>query len=125
MKHIVVLITSALSCSANPISAISFVKAAVQQGHKVDVFFYSDSVADANALSRPLSDELNMYTQYRELARELGIPLLVCNTAAARRGVVPKEEQTDLGYNLEAPFIAAGLTEFAKLSQQADRLVQF
>ncbi|MBE1301126.1 MAG: sulfurtransferase complex subunit TusD [Alteromonadaceae bacterium] len=125
MKSILVLITSSVSNNANASSALKYIKAALLAGHKVDVFFYGNAIHDCNQYTSPLSDEMNITREYMKLEHEQNLQLLVCNTAASRRGLLPEEEAHEQGFNLQAPFIAAGLTEFATLSQSADKMVQF
>lgn len=125
MKSILVLITSSISVNANATSALKYVKAALSAGHRVNVFFYGNAVNDCNRFTSPLSDEINITREYIALEEYENLQLLVCNTAASRRGLVPKEDANDNGFNLQSPFIAAGLTEFATLSQSADQMVQF
>jgi tRNA 2-thiouridine synthesizing protein D len=92
----------------------------------VKVFFYGEGIHNANGFIIPASDEKNMMRQWRNLAEQYGVQLIVCNTAANKRGVISEEEaQSQNAFNLQDPFNAGGLAEFASMSQSSDRLVQF
>ena len=56
------------------------------------------------------------------------IPLLVCATAANRRGIIDATEAEQNKFtesSLHPLFSLSGLTEFAALSQKVTRVVQF
>lgn len=125
MSKILLVITSDAHNTGSVLSALHFAQAAIAQQHDISVFFYADGVTLANHFTAPVSDELNLYKQWVKLSDEINIPLYVCNTAATRRGVLPLEEKNASGFNLQAPFVAAGLTEYATLSQKVDKAVQF
>jgi tRNA 2-thiouridine synthesizing protein D len=126
MAQILVLITSNPDDSANGYSALRYCQSAVKKQHNVIVFFYSSAAHIANAYTTTASDETNLNAEFSRLCDENdNMQLIVCNTAANRRGMIGKEEQHSLGHNISAPFIAGGLAEFAQYSQSADRMVQF
>lgn len=125
MKTLLLLINSSPFSSGNCLSGLLFCDAALSAGHKVLVFFYGDGVLNANRLICPSTDEINLCQRWQSLAQHnKTLQLIVCNTAANRRGVVAKEEEPDK-FNLASHFHAGGLSEFAALSQSADKIVQF
>ncbi|GEA08549.1 hypothetical protein KUL42_33100 [Alteromonas sp. KUL42] len=74
------------------------------------------------------SDELYAYNEWKALAENHKITLLVCITAAVKRGVVSEQEAIENGLsiaNLVSPFEQAGLGEFFSELHNCDRLVQF
>ncbi|XOV78152.1 MAG: sulfurtransferase complex subunit TusD [Aestuariibacter sp.] len=126
MAQILVLVTSGPGESANGFSALRYCQTAVKKQHEVIVFFYSSAAHIANAFTTTASDETNLTAEFAKLKSEHNnIQLIVCNTAANRRGLLAQEEQHQLGYNIASPFHAGGLAEFAQFSQSAHRLVQF
>ena len=126
MNSILVLITSSPFTSANCHSALSFCEAACQSDCKVSVFFYGEGIHNANAFMSPVSDDKNLMHEWRSLSEKFPLQLIVCNTAANKRGVINEEEaKQNNGFNLTAPFIPGGLAEFASLSQSCDKLIQF
>ena len=93
-----------------------------------NVFFYMDGVHNANNFNRAATDEFNALHAWQDINNELQIPLLVCITAAEKRGVIDQElrEQYDLdGVNLNTPFEQVGLGDFFERLHEVDKLVQF
>ena len=127
MKTILVLITSSPFSSANCHNALAFCEAACAMNVNVKVFFYGEGTLNANRLMQPVSDEKNMVAHWQSLQEKFAtLELIVCNTAASKRGVISAEEASQSGEcNLHHAFSVGGLAEFASLSQSADRLVQF
>ena len=125
MKTFLLLVTSSPTASANCWSALAFAQAAAQE-HKVIVFFYGEGIHNANSFMQPPGDELNHYSAWQQLADQHQVQLLVCATAAIKRGVITAEDaEIENVFNLKAPFEAGGLAEFSQLSQTSDHLVQF
>ena len=124
-----ILITSAPSTSDSAYQATKFCRELIQANHTVDqIFFYQDGVYHANCLMASPSDERNSYQAWTKLAEDFAVPLIVCATAAIRRGILSKQEAASLdesSYNLKAPFTDTGLGEFFTLLHQSDNLVQF
>lgn len=99
-------------------TACQFARAAIQRGNTITaIFLYQDGVLNgANSLDIT-SDELNGQQALQLLAKEHNIPLLLCVTAAEKRG---------LNDQLISPeFTMSGLAEFAELTTQSDKVVQF
>lgn len=99
-------------------SALSFCQAVVRQEHKLEaIFFYQDGVNIAHPHQEIPSDEFNAAEQFAKFSDEFSVPLLMCVTAAEKRGITTEVERL--------PFKVAGLAEFAAISSKVDRLVQF
>ncbi|MCC2604111.1 sulfurtransferase complex subunit TusD [Planctobacterium marinum] len=126
MKTFLILVTSSPTASANCYSALQFAKAAAEQSYKVVLFFYGEGIHNANAFMQPPGDELNLHKQWAELAQDSNVELIVCASAAIKRGVITEEDaQQTNAFNLSAPFHAGGLAEFSQLSQTAEHFIQF
>jgi len=122
------LVTGGLYTQQSGYSAWRFCQAALQAGHQIrQVFFYQDGVTQGSALAVPLSDEFNMLEAWIELA-ERGVELIVCVSAAERRGMISQDGGAELDldqYNLHPVFKVAGLGVLHQTSLDADRTVTF
>jgi tRNA 2-thiouridine synthesizing protein D len=109
--------------------AIEFAKALVSTEHKLEkVFFYQSGVNQANLLTVPANDELNVVEEWQRLAQTHQFALETCVAAALRRGVVSQEEakQHQLkASNVAAGFDQVGLGSLAEALLKFDRVVQF
>lgn len=98
--------------------AYQFAETLLISGHKIrQIFFFQDGVENGNALVSPASDEINLTQKWADFGQTHNVPLHLCISGAARRGVVEQ--------NLAKPFILAGLGEFSQAVFQADRLLTF
>lgn len=109
-------------------TAYQFIRAALRRGHEiVRVFFYYEGVY--NSLSRVDVNEDGQANLQRwsALAAEEGIDLVVCVSAAARRGLVGPDEAMRQGLEtgLAAGFRIAGLGLWLEACLQADRFLAF
>ena len=59
------------------------------------MFFYQAGVTHILE-SNPLADEFNSNQAWVELAKQYGIALVVCISAAERRGLLSESDDTDL-----------------------------
>ena len=129
MANISILITSAPTASQNAYSALRFAQTVHSSEHKLlGIFFYQDGVLNASGLQTYASDEFNLYQAWVDLARQHNCPLLVCVTAAGKRGVLSQfdaQENDQVNFNLSEPFQSVGLGDLAILMRDSDRLVQF
>lgn len=109
--------------------AYRFAEAAVQAGHEiVRVFFYKDGVYHAFNTNTPPADELNLTTAWSQLATDYAIDLVVCISAAQRRGLLAEDEaklQGKLDNNLADHFRIAGLGLWLEGGLLADRCLVF
>jgi tRNA 2-thiouridine synthesizing protein D len=129
MASFSILVTSSPYSSQNAYSAYRFAQAIVNSSHTLaGVFFYCDGTHNANRLSAFPSDEFNLAQSWAALKIQYQVPLLLCVTAALKRGVINEQDAKELdldSHNLHAAFDSIGLGEFAMLQDQTDRLVQF
>lgn len=99
-------------------TAIDFAKVAIKNGKQIKAFFlYQDAVLNALPNLDIPSDELNGQQLLVDFQKEHDIPLLLCVTAAEKRGI-------SLNHVAEG-FTIAGLAEFAELTSHTDKVVQF
>ncbi len=115
------------SASAN--NALRFARAVLETGHQIHrVFFYREGVHNASALASPPRDEQNLPAEWRELAKEHDLDLVVCIAAAVRRGILNKEEAKRYekkAANLKKGFELSGLGQLIEASVVSDRVVTF
>lgn len=123
------LVSGNLYSSQSAYSALCFSQAAVADGHAISqVFFYQDGVSHANRLSMPLDDEFNALERWAEFAKQNSVPLVVCISAAERRGIMSDAQagEYQLGHgNLKSGFSVAGLGALHEASLSSDRTVTF
>lgn len=110
-------------------SALLFARALLAAGHQLEsVFFYREGVLNANQLTAPASDEVDLVREWQALHQEQGVALNICVAAALRRGVTDEQEAARLdlaGANLQPGFMFSGLGALAEAALSCDRLVQF
>ncbi|NIF24174.1 sulfurtransferase complex subunit TusD [Candidatus Pantoea multigeneris] len=110
-------------------SALLFARALIAAGHQLEsVFFYREGVLNANQLTAPASDEVDLVREWQALHQEQGVALNICVAAALRRGVTDEQEAARLalaGANLQPGFVFSGLGALAEAALSCDRLVQF
>lgn len=128
MAQFLILVTSPHCDSSSAKTVHEFCKSAINIGHGIlGVFFYGAGVSHANKFNVPIPEEPSAKTQWDSLAKDLQIDLLVCATAASRRGIMDDAEaklnKFDTG-SLNPNFKMSGLTELAALSDKATRMIQ-
>ena len=97
-------------------SACAFARAALAAGHSVgSVFFYKDAAAIGNRFA---TDDAGVRDGWKALAAEGGFELMVCISAAGRRGVIENESVAD-------GFAIVGLGQLIGAMEECDRLVTF
>jgi tRNA 2-thiouridine synthesizing protein D len=110
-------------------TAYHFTRAALERGHQVyRVFFYHDGIHNGTRLSVPPQDERDITRLWRELAEQYGLDLVVCVSAAQRRGLLDASEAQRHGRdadNLAPLFRISGLGQLVEAGIVADRLVVF
>ncbi|MDD4914845.1 MAG: sulfurtransferase complex subunit TusD [Methylococcales bacterium] len=128
MKFAVQLNSSPYAAVAG-LDAYRFVLAAIQAGHQVlQVFFYREGVYHAFRYATPPDDEICIGRDWSALAERHGIDLLVCISAAQRRGLLCRDEaarQGKLDDDLAPGFRIAGLGQWLEAGLQADRCLVF
>jgi tRNA 2-thiouridine synthesizing protein D len=129
MSSFTLLVTSAPFSQQNAYSAYRFALAAMQSKHKVNgIFFYQSGTLNGSSLQITPSDEFDLYDGWQKLTREYQIPLMVCVSAASKRGITTAEDAKDSDnphFSLTSPFESVGLGELATLINSSDRLIQF
>ena len=110
-------------------SALLFARAVLAEGHTLDsVFFYREGIYNANQLTSPASDEVDLVRAWQALQQQHDVALHICVAAALRRGVTDAEQAQTQGLsvsNLQPGFMLTGLGALAEATLTADRVVQF
>ena len=90
---------NASPCQSNTgYSAYQFIKAALEQGHEIfRVFFYHEGIYHAFNHNTPPDDELQLTKLWSALAEQHSLDLLVCISAAQRRGLLSADEAARQG----------------------------
>ena len=128
MKFAIQVNTSPYQSNAG-FTAFQFVKAALAQGHEVfRVFFYHDGVYLAFKYATPPDDEPQFTAQWSELAKRYQVDLVVCISAAQRRGLLCSDEAERQGKkdnDLADGFRISGLGQLVEATREADRFIVF
>ncbi|WP_142847144.1 sulfurtransferase complex subunit TusD [Telmatospirillum sp. J64-1] len=99
-------------------TACRFARAAIARGHRVwRVFFFHDGVGNASRHIEPPGREHNAAGEWSALAREHGVDLVLCVTAAQRRGICAEA--------LAPGFRIGGLGQMVEASIRCDRTLVF
>ncbi len=110
-------------------SAYQFIQAALKKEHEVlRVFFYQEGIYHAFKYSTPPDDELQMTKKWTLLAIEQKVDLVVCISAAQRRGLLCDDEakrQGKLDNDLAEGFRISGLGQLVESILLADRFIEF
>ena len=98
-------------------SACQFASALLEQGHQlVQVFFYFEGVWNAQCDAEPPQDDRHVIENWSALALKNDIDLIVCSTAAKRRG---------LGQILAPGFKLDSLGRLSEAVAISDRVITF
>jgi tRNA 2-thiouridine synthesizing protein D len=129
MSSFTLIVTSAPFSQQNAYSAYRFALAAVQSKHHMNgIFFYQSGALNGSSLQITSSDEFDLYSGWEKFSREYQVPLMVCVSAASKRGITTAEdakESDNPHFSLAASFESVGLGELAILISSSDRLIQF
>jgi tRNA 2-thiouridine synthesizing protein D len=110
-------------------SAYRFIQAALDAEHDVlRVFFYCDGIYHALRHAAPPADETPPSMRWSNLAETHGIDLVVCVSAAQRRGLLTEEEarrQRKTDNDLADGFRISGLGQWVEAALEADRVIVF
>jgi len=110
-------------------SAYRFVEAALASGHEVvRVFFYHDGIYHGLNYATPPDDEFNHTAHWSELAQHHHIDLVLCISAAQKRGLLCRDEAERQGKqddDLAAGFRIGGLGQLVEATLHADRFLVF
>jgi tRNA 2-thiouridine synthesizing protein D len=111
------------------LTAYQFIRAALQaQHHILRVFFYHEGVYHAFKYATPPDDEIHLTHRWSELACDAQIDLVVCISAAQRRGLLHADEariQSKQDNDVADGFRIAGLGQLVEAISLADRFIVF
>lgn len=128
MKFAVQLNASPYAGNAG-LNAYRFIQAALLAEHQVlRVFFYKEGVYHAFRYASPPEDETQISRDWSQLAEQYGLDLVVCISAAQRRGLLCLDEagrQGKLDDDVAPGFRIAGLGQWLEATLLADRCIVF
>ncbi|MDD1607729.1 MAG: sulfurtransferase complex subunit TusD [Methylococcaceae bacterium] len=128
MKFTIQVNTSPYHSNAG-LSAYQFICAALDQQHEiVRVFFYHEGIYHAFKYATPPDDEIQLVKRWSELAHDYSIDLVVCISAAQRRGLLHSDEAQRQGKHdndVADGFRIAGLGQLVEATLLADRFIVF
>lgn len=110
-------------------TAYQFSKAVLKQNHRIKrIFFYGDGIHNGNAFITPPQDEINIVTLWQQLAAEHSIELVICVSAALRRGLIDQTEAQrydKAAANIADGFKISGLGQLIEGITQTERFIAF
>ncbi len=110
-------------------TAFQFIKCVLEMGHEVvRVFFYQEGIYHAFRYAAPPDDETHSVARWSRLAAEYNTDLVVCISAAQRRGLLEASEANRQGKkdnDLAEGFRIAGLGQWVEAMLVADRFIEF
>ncbi len=111
------------------LTAYHFIQAALDSGHQIiRVFFFHEGIYHAMKYASPPDDEWQMTRQWSELSSQYDLDLVVCISAAQRRGLLCPDEakrQGKLDNDLASGFRIGGLGQLLESILLADRFLEF
>jgi len=96
-------------------TALNIAEAALDRGHEVTVFLFSDAVLAANALVKPVRSDRNIPERMRLLIQDKGLRVDICGICMDYRGL-PRDQIVEGSE-------PSGLPELAQLVYSSDRFV--
>ena len=112
-----------------PESALRFAQAVLKEEHQIfRVFFYHDAVHCASTLSVAPQDENNIPQQWQQFAQQHNLDIVICVTAALKRGVIDSREAQryeKATHNIEENMALSGLGQLVEAAVKSDRLITF
>lgn len=111
-------------------SAYQFIRAAITRGHELlCVFFYHDGAYQGMAHIEPPAGEPNPAAYWSALAEDGGVDLIICISAAQRRGIrSPGQDlqtESPVSMGLVPGFRIGGLGLWVDACIKADRVLIF
>jgi tRNA 2-thiouridine synthesizing protein D len=110
-------------------TAYQFIEAALSMGHQVfRVFFYHDGIYHAFKYATPPDDELQFTALWSGLVKRHQLDLVVCISAAQRRGLLHSDEakrQGKLNCDLAEGFRISGLGQLVEAMLEAVGFIVF
>lgn len=119
----VIQVNTAPYQSQSAYTALQFSLAAVQDHQIKRIFFYHEGIYNAFASSEAPADQIDIIKSWSALAKQHNIDLLVCISAAQRRGLT--QDNIDGSPLLAEGFRIGGLGEMVEAMIEADRLMVF
>lgn len=117
MKFAIQINSSPYQSSAS-LTAFRFATAVLAQNHEIfRIFFYHDGIYHALKSANPPDDEFSLFKNWSELAQKHDVDLVVCISAAQRRGLI--------GGNVADGFRLGGLGQLLEATILADRFLVF
>ncbi len=127
MKYTVVVHSSPYS-GQSARSALSFCRALINRQHQLlCVFFFHEGASNAARWSESPQGEVNLPAQWSSFHEDSTVPLLLCVSAGARRGMVDQQSDVD-SESVELisdGFEIAGLGRLVEATTDSDRLITF
>ena len=128
MKYAIQINSSPYQSSSGE-TAYQFIKCALEMGHEVvRVFFYQEGVYHAFRYATPPDDEIQVVEQWSTLVCEHNVDLVVCISAAQRRGLLEATEANRQGKkdtDVAEGFRIAGLGQWVEAMLVVDRFIEF
>lgn len=113
------MVTKSPFDSRNSEQALRFCIAAIENGQHIEqVFFYQSGVHNASLLLSPNSDEYDVQQAWLALNKQYDVPLNVCVTAGARRGILESHNNNQID-NIHSCFTCVGLSAFFEKAANA------
>jgi tRNA 2-thiouridine synthesizing protein D len=111
------------------VAAYRYTEALLRRQFQVSrVFFYKDGVYHAFRYTSPPQDEINLTVKWSELALTYSLDLVVCISAAQRRGLLIGDEAKRQGKqddDVAQGFRVGGLGQLTEALLSADRFIDF
>ncbi len=128
MKY-TIQINSSPNNSSSGHSAYQFIKTAIAMKHEIfRIFFYQEGIYHAYKYLTPPDDELKLTKLWTNLAKEHNVDLVVCISAAQRRGLLTLDEAKRQGkqdQDLAEGFRISGLGQLLEGMILSDRFIEF
>lgn len=109
--------------------AYRFIETLLAEGHEVfRVFFYHDGIYHGFRFATPPDDEMRITSLWSDLARRHRIDLVLCISAAQRRGLLTEDEAERQGKrddDLAEGFRISGLGQLVEATLISDRFIVF
>ncbi len=110
-------------------TALCFAKAAIARGHNIArAFFFRDAVHIGSSLTVSPQGEADLHKEWKALAKNHGIDMVICISAALKRGLVDATEARRYecsAHNIEAPFTISGLGQLVDGAASSERVITF
>jgi len=110
-------------------SAYQFINTVIEKRHQVyRVFFYFEAIYQAFHFMAPPDDEVDLVRRWSELAKNHHLDLVICISAAQRRGLLFEDEakrRNKVDNELAEGFRISGLGQLVEAILEADRFIIF